>query len=149
MKRKLKNTVLVILVALSILSVFTAVALADTAVTENADGYNGESISTEGSTPEEISGSTEGGKQESTDKADGNITYGEESASEEVNLFAAVYDTCLANVDKILSALSFIFSMLVMLLLRRGILPSVKQGLSGVSAAVVKIKSESSNHTSS
>lgn len=129
MKRKLKYALLIALVALSIFTAMSVAALA----ADDTVGY----------ASEEMDADVTSADYEDSDHSEAEANAGGAGDKTEANFFTEVYELILENSDKILSGLSFVFSMLVMLVLRKGVVPSVKEGLSGIGSAVSKIKSES------
>lgn len=130
MKRKIKHAILIVLVALSI---FAAMSAAAFAAVDDAASYGSQRTDENGAET----------APEASDYIEGELEAGGTDEITDVNFFSEAYELILENSDKILSGLSFIFSMLVMIILRKVVVPSVKQGLSGIGAAVAKIKSES------
>ncbi len=68
--------------------------------------------------------------------------YKEDTAEEETGIFEELYQTVIDNSDKILSALSFIGTILVALSYKSGLLPVMEKALGSLSDGLSKIEEE-------
>ena len=67
---------------------------------------------------------------------------GEASLSVDTNIFDTVYEILLENCDKILSALAFIASLILIFVYKKGLLPILKGALASLGASVSSLKDE-------
>ncbi len=86
-----------------------------------------------------------------TDTVEDGVEIGSENAEDrsgeaEKNPFSILYGEIIKNSDKILSALTFIGSLILAFTYKKGLLPIVKGSLSTLGGAVTKLKEETEGH---
>ncbi len=78
-----------------------------------------------------------------SDEVAEDVYAGEQADVEEENFFEIIYEEFLKHSDKLLSALAFVASLLVVFAYKKGLIPIIKASLSALGATVSSLKNES------